>query len=442
MLSIILAAGKGTRMKSNTPKVLHKVNGKPMLKKVIEVCKPFGEILLILGDKKEEILKSFSEYNYVYQEEQLGTAHAIIKAKENIEKSSEDILITYGDGPLLSENTISKMKQKFINDDLDCLVLSCILDNPTGYGRIIKKDGKVVDIIEEKEANAEEKIIKEINIGVYIFKNEALLSILDKFDNNNLKGEYYLTDAVKHLNNSGHKVDSFRLSDVNEMLGINSKKELAVASNILRNRKLDKLMEDGVIIIDPSSTYIEDDVIIGIDTVIYPNTIITGKTVIGSNCVIYSSRIEQSIIKDNAKIDNSVIEYATIEDMVTIGPFAHLRKGAYLKNMVHVGNFVEIKNSVLENGVKAGHLTYIGDSEIGENTNIGAGTITCNYDGVKKHKTIIGKNAFIGSNTILVAPVNVGDEVLTAAGSVITKNVDNNKLAFGRAKQVIIDKIK
>ncbi|WP_068268110.1 bifunctional UDP-N-acetylglucosamine diphosphorylase/glucosamine-1-phosphate N-acetyltransferase GlmU [Caviibacter abscessus] len=442
MLSLILAAGKGTRMKSNIPKVMHKVNGKPMLKKVTQVCEPFGKILLVLGDKKDLILESFSNFEYVFQEEQLGTAHAVMIAKEYIEKINEPVLITYGDGPLLSSKTISKMKEKFEHDKLDCLVLSCILDNPTGYGRIIKQENKVIDIVEEKEANNEQKKINEINIGVYIFNNNALLNIIDKIDNNNLKNEYYLTDAIKLLHNNGYKVDSMLLDDVNEMLGVNSKQDLAIASNILRHRKLNSLMEDGVIIIDPNTTYIEDDVIIGKDSVIYPNTIITGNTNIGENCIIYSSRIEESIIKDNVKIDNSVVEYATIEDKVTIGPFAHLRKGANLKESVHVGNFVEIKNSTLNDGVKAGHLTYIGDSEIGKNTNIGAGTITCNYDGINKHKTNIGENSFIGSNTILVAPVNVGNNVLTAAGSVITKDVDDNKLAFGRARQVTIDKIK
>ena len=224
------------------------------------------------------------------------------------------------------------------------------------------------------------------------------------------------------------------------MIGVNSKKDLALVSKILTLKKLDQLMEDGVNIIDPNNTYIEENVIIGCDTTIYPNTIIKGKTIIGQNCTIFSSRIEDSTIKDNVKIDNSVIESSILEDEVTIGPFAHLRKGTVLNKKVHIGNFVEVKNSTLNEGVKSGHLTYLGDSVIGANTNIGAGTITCNYDGVNKNKTFIGKDAFIGSNSIFVAPVKVGDNVLTAAGSVITKNVDDNKIAFGRARQVIINK--
>lgn len=440
MLSIILAAGKGTRMKSSIPKVLHKVNGEKMLQKVINTTKDFGDVLLILGYKKEEIIKDFPEYDYVVQEEQLGTGHAIKIAKDKF-KDYDLVLVTYGDGPLLSKYTIEKMKDKFIKNNLDCLLLTCKLDDPMGYGRIIKNDmGKVVDIIEEKEASEDIKKINEINVGVYLFKTKALLDVIDKIDNKNSKGEYYLTDAIKILNNLGYTSDSLLLKDKNEMIGVNSKKDLALVSKILTLKKLDQLMEDGVNIIDPNNTYIEEDVVIGCDTTIYPNTIIKGKTIIGQNCTIFSSRIEDSTIKDNVKIDNSVIESSILEDEVTIGPFAHLRKGTVLNKKVHIGNFVEVKNSTLNEGVKSGHLTYLGDSVIGANTNIGAGTITCNYDGVNKNKTFIGKDAFIGSNSIFVAPVKVGDNVLTAAGSVITKNVDDNKIAFGRARQVIINK--
>ena len=244
------------------------------------------------------------------------------------------------------------------------------------------------------------------------------------------------------MNSNGYICDSLTLKDKNEMLGINSRIDLAKVSNILLQKKLTSLMENGVTIIDPTSTYIEDDVIIGSDTIIYPNTIITGKTTIGSNCLVFSSRIEDSEIADNVKIDNSVIESSTLKNEVTIGPFAHLRKGTILNEKVHIGNFVEVKNSTLHKGVKSGHLTYLGDAIIGENTNIGAGTITCNYDGVHKNKTQIGANSFIGSNSIFVAPINVGANVLTAAGSVITKDIEDDKLAFGRARQVIINKKK
>lgn len=442
MLSIILAAGKGTRMKSNLPKVLHKVNGKPMLQKVIETTSKFGDILLVLGYKKGQIIENFPTYPYVVQEEQLGTGHAIKITKEYL-KNTDTVLVTYGDGPLLSSETIKSMQDKFFKNNLDCLLLTCYLDEPKGYGRILKDSmNKVIDIVEEKEATEEIKKINEINVGVYLFKAKSLLNIIDKIDNNNLKGEYYLTDAIKLLNSNGYICDSLTLKDKNEMLGVNSKIDLAKVSNILLQKKLTSLMENGVTIIDPTSTYIEDDVIIGSDTIIYPNTIITGKTTIGSNCLVFSSRIEDSEIADNVKIDNSVIESSTLKNEVTIGPFAHLRKGTILNEKVHIGNFVEVKNSTLHKGVKSGHLTYLGDAIIGENTNIGAGTITCNYDGVHKNKTQIGANSFIGSNSIFVAPINVGANVLTAAGSVITKDIEDDKLAFGRARQVIINKKK
>lgn len=440
MLSIILAAGMGSRMKSNIPKVLHKVNGKPMLQKIMETTSNFGDILLVLGHKKEEIIQKFPNVDYIFQKEQLGTAHAIKIAKEKF-STYDSILVAYGDGPLLSTKTIEQMIKKFKNENLDCLTLTCLLDNPTGYGRILKNEnGKVVDIIEEKEATDDIKKIAEINVGVYIFKTNSLLDIIDKIDNNNTKNEYYLTDAIKLLNNHGYICDSIQLSDKNEMLGINSKSQLAQVSNILRLKKLENLMDNGAIIIDPNSTYIEDEVNVGVDTIIYPNTIIKGRTTIGDNCVIYSSRIENSTIANNVKIDNSVIEESILYDYVTVGPFAHLRKGSILKEKVHIGNFVETKNSTLEYGVKSGHLTYLGDTTVGKNTNIGAGTITCNYDGVKKNKTLIGENSFIGSNSIFVAPIQIGNNVLTAAGSVITKNVEDDKLAFGRAKQVTINK--
>ncbi|WP_064579915.1 bifunctional UDP-N-acetylglucosamine diphosphorylase/glucosamine-1-phosphate N-acetyltransferase GlmU [Streptobacillus moniliformis] len=438
MISIILAAGKGTRMKSNISKLMHKVNGQPMIVKLVNTLNKAGlkKNILILGYLKEQILEVLDN-EYVIQEEQLGTGHAVIIAKNKILENDDDILICNGDGPLLTVETINKMKEKFEKDSLDCLILSCEVNNPFGYGRIIKENGKVTNIIEEVDATVEQKNIKEINAGVYLFKKTSLLSILDKFNNDNKKREYYLTDAVKLLNEEKLKVDSLVLEDEKEMLGVNSKSQLAEVSKILRERKNEELMKSGTILIDPNNTYIEEDVVIGEDTIIYPNVYIEKGTRIGNNCIIHSgTRIENSIIGNNVTIDNSVVELSVIEDNVSIGPFAHIRPNSLLKEKSKIGNFVEIKKSTLHKGVKCGHLTYIGDSEIGENTNIGAGTITCNYDGSKKHKTNIGKNCFIGSNSIIVAPVEIGENVLTAAGSVITKDIPNDSIAFGRAKQV------
>lgn len=438
MLSLILAAGKGTRMKSEKPKVLHEVNGMPMLKRVLKLLRNTGvdKNIFILGHKKDEVLKSMGDIEYVEQKEQLGTGHAVLIAKEKIEEYKDDVLITYGDTPLLREETINKMKEIFYEKELDCILLSCKMKNPFAYGRIIKKDGNVVDIIEEKEATEEQKKIKEVNCGVYIFKYESLLKSLEKIDNNNIKGEYYLPDTIKFLSAEGYKVESYQIEDEDEVLGVNSKAQLAQAGIILRYRKNMELMDDGVILIDPDTTYIEEEVEIGEDTVIYPNVIIQGNTKIGRSCkVLGNTRIENSIIADNVKIEASLIEQSKLDDGVTIGPFAHIRPNTHLKKNVHIGNFVEIKKSVLEEGVKAGHLTYLGDAEIGKNTNIGAGTITCNYDGKNKHKTIIGENAFIGSNSTIVAPVEIGEKAFTAAGSTITKKVPEKTLAFGRARQ-------
>ncbi|MDO5089559.1 MAG: bifunctional UDP-N-acetylglucosamine diphosphorylase/glucosamine-1-phosphate N-acetyltransferase GlmU [Leptotrichiaceae bacterium] len=438
MISLILAAGKGTRMKSEKPKVLHEVNGMPMLKRVLKVLENAGteNNIFILGHKKDEVLKVMGDVEYVEQKEQLGTGHAVLMAKDKLEKYKDDVLITYGDAPLLKEETLNKMKEQFYNKKLDCILLSCKVKDPFGYGRIIKKDGNVVDIIEEKEADETERKINEVNTGVYIFKYDSLIEAIGKINNNNLKGEYYLTDAIKILSNSGYKLESYQIEDEDEVLGVNSKVQLAQASKILRNRKNAELMDNGVIIIDPDAVYIEEQVIIGEDTVIYPNVVIQGKTEIGKNCKIFgNTRIENSIIGDNVKIESSLVEQSTLEEGATVGPFAHLRPKAYLKKNVHVGNFVEIKNSILEEGVKAGHLTYLGDAEVGKDTNIGAGTITCNYDGKSKHKTIIGEKAFIGSNSTIVAPVEIGEKAFTAAGSTITEKVPEKTLAFGRARQ-------
>ena len=439
MISLVLAAGKGTRMKSELPKVLHTVNGLPMLVKVKNVLENVGieKNIFILGHKKKKVLDIMGDIPYVEQLEQLGTGHAVLVAKEELEKYKQDVLITCGDTPLIKEETLEKMISIFKEKRLDCILLSCEVQNPFGYGRIINRDGNVVDIVEEKEANEEVRAIKEINAGVYIFKYERLVEAASKIDNNTQKGEYYLTDAIKYLVNDGYKVESYKIYDEDEILGVNSKVQLSQANSILRKRKNEELMDDGVIMINPESTYIEETVIIGQDTVIYPNVIIQGKTEIGRNSLILgNTRIENSIIGDNVKIESSLIESAIIEKNTTIGPFAHLRPKAHLKEDVHVGNFVEVKNSVLEKGVKAGHLTYLGDTIVGDNTNIGAGTITCNYDGKNKHKTIIGRNVFIGSNSILVAPVELGDNTFTAAGSVITEKVPEGNIAFGRSRQI------
>ncbi|WP_294703784.1 bifunctional UDP-N-acetylglucosamine diphosphorylase/glucosamine-1-phosphate N-acetyltransferase GlmU [uncultured Fusobacterium sp.] len=439
--TLILAAGKGTRMKSEMPKVIHKVNGIPMVSKIINVLAGLNpeENILILGHKKDEVLKVVGENcDYVLQTEQLGTGHAVIQAKEKLQNYDGDVMILCGDTPLLKEETLKELYQFHKNNQADTTILTSIYENPFGYGRIVKENGLVKAIVEEKEANDEIKKIKEVNAGVYCFNSKELFKALEKINNNNEKGEYYLTDVIGIQVSENKKVQSFTLKDNMEILGVNSKVELAQAGKVLRDRKNKELMEAGVIIIDPETTYVEENVKIGKDTVLYPGVYLQGNTIIGENCeIIGNTRIIDSVLGNNIRIESSVIEESIIDEGVTMGPFAHLRPKSHLKEKVHIGNFVEVKKSTLEKGVKAGHLTYLGDAQVGENTNIGAGTITCNYDGVNKFKTVIGKEVFIGSDTMLVAPVNIGEKALVGAGSVITKDVPNNSLAVSRSKQII-----
>lgn len=435
---IVLAAGKGTRMKSDLPKVLHKVNGIPMVKKVMNVLEKAGakENILILGHKKDLVLQELGDIVYVEQEEQLGTGHAVKIAYDKLKAYKGTLLITCGDTPLLRSQTIKNLVEKHKEAKAKATILTALEDNPFGYGRIVKRGEQVIAIVEEKEADEETKAIKEVNAGVYCFEAEDLFAALRNINNNNEKGEYYLTDVIKILVNRDEVVESYRVEDKKETLGVNSKVQLAQAEKILRHRKNEELMEDGVILINPEATYVEEKVLIGRDTVIYPNALIQGDTVIGENCEIMgNTRIIDSKIGNNVRIESSAIEFSNVSDSVTIGPFAHLRSKSNLAEEVHIGNYVEVKDSFIGKGVKAGHLTYIGNAEVGEKTNFGAGTITCNYDGKNKHKTIIGKNVFIGSDTKFIAPINVGDDALIAAGSVITKNIPNRALAFARAKQ-------
>ena len=440
-VSIVLAAGKGTRMKSELPKVLHKVNGVPMVKKVLNVLEKSGIMrnIAVLGHKKEEVIATLGEIEYVVQEEQLGTGHAVAMAKDKLKDFDGTVIVLCGDTPLIKSETITNLMDFHIKNKAAATVLTAEFANPFGYGRIVKdNNGNIDSIIEEKEASEEVKKIKEGNTGFYCFDSKKLFKSLESVTNKNEKGEYYLTDVVKILKNSGEKVEAFKIDDEDEVIGVNSLEQLAQAAKILRTRKNSELMANGVILIDPETVYIEENVEIGNDTIIYPNVTIEGKTKIGKKCIIIgNTRIESCTIGDGVEIEASVLEQSFVSDLVTIGPFAHLRPKAELGRKVHVGNFVEIKKSVLHEGVKAGHLTYIGDSEVGENTNIGAGTITCNYDGKNKFKTEIGKNVFVGSDTKFVAPVKIGDNVLIGAGSVITKDVPEDALAVGRAKQVV-----
>lgn len=441
MKAIIMAAGKGTRMKSDLPKVVHLAHSKPMIIRIIDALNALNteENVLILGHKKEKVLEVLGpDVSYVVQEEQLGTGHAVKQAVPKLENYQGDVLIINGDIPLIRKETLIDFYNEYKKENADAIILSAVFENPFSYGRVLKDGNKVLKIVEEKEANEEQKKIKEINAGVYIFKSQDLVKALAQINNNNEKGEYYITDVIEILSNENKKVISYSLEDSMEIQGVNSKVELALVSRVLRERKNTALMEEGVILIDPANTYIEDEVKIGRDTTIYPNVTLQGNTEIGENCEILSgTRIIDSKVFDNVRIESSVIEESIVENGVTIGPYAHLRPKSHLKENVHIGNFVETKKSTLEKGVKAGHLTYLGDAHVGEKTNIGAGTITCNYDGKNKFKTEIGQEVFIGSDTMLVAPVSIGDNSLIGAGSVITKDVPSDSLSVERSKQII-----
>ena len=379
MKAIIMAAGKGTRMKSDLPKVVHLAHSKPMIIRIIDALNALNteENVLILGHKKEKVLEVLGpDVSYVVQEEQLGTGHAVKQAVPKLENYQGDVLIINGDIPLIRKETLIDFYNEYKKENADAIILSAVFENPFSYGRVLKDGNKVLKIVEEKEANEEQKKIKEINAGVYIFKSQDLVKALAQINNNNEKGEYYITDVIEILSNDNKKVISYSLEDSMEIQGVNSKVELALVSRVLRERKNTALMEEGVILIDPANTYIEDEVKIGRDTTIYPNVTLQGNTEIGENCEILSgTRIIDSKVFDNVRIESSVIEESIVENGVTIGPYAHLRPKSHLKENVHIGNFVETKKSTLEKGVKAGHLTYLGDAHVGEKTNIGAGTM-------------------------------------------------------------------
>ncbi|ABQ47176.1 glucosamine-1-phosphate N-acetyltransferase / UDP-N-acetylglucosamine pyrophosphorylase [Thermotoga petrophila RKU-1] len=433
MRALVLAAGKGTRMKSKIPKVLHPLSGKPMIEWVVETAgKVAQKVGVVLGFEAELVRKTLPEWVDVFvQEEQLGTAHAVMCAKDFIEPG-DDVLILYGDVPLISENTLKRMIEEH-RKGADVTILVADLEDPSGYGRVIQ-DGDKYRIIEDADLPEELKSVTTINTGFYVFSGDFLLRVLPEIKNENAKGEYYLTDAV----NFAEKVRVVKTDDLLEITGVNTRKTLVWLEEQLRMRKIEELLENGVTILDPATTYIHYSVEIGMDTVIHPMTFIEGRTRVGENCEIGPmTRIVDCEIGNNVKITRSECFKSVIEDDVSVGPFARLREGTILKKSSKIGNFVEIKKSTIGEGTKAQHLSYIGDAFVGKNVNIGAGTITCNYDGKKKNPTFIEDGAFIGSNSSLVAPVRIGEGALIGAGSVITEDVPPYSLGLGRARQVV-----
>ena len=441
--TIILAAGKGTRMRSKLPKVLHKVGGKAMLQHVVDAAKGAGSEreVVVIGSGAQLVEQTISGVEFVMQEEQLGTGHAVLSAKKNFEKSTGTVLILCGDTPLLTNELLKKFTAAHEDSKCAATVLTAKMPDATGYGRIIRDlDGSLEKIVEEKDANEFEKKINEVNAGVYCFDVQKLFSALEKIGNNNSQGEYYLPDALTILKDAGEKIGAFRANYADETLGINSRVQLAAADKIFRMKKNNELMEAGVTIIDPNTTFIDYDVKIGQDTIIYPNTYIEGNTTIGEDCAIGPNiRFTDMKVGNKVTAQFSYCHEAEICDGVTLGPYVHLRPGTTIGENVKIGNFVEVKNSNIGEGSKLPHLQYIGDTDMGSGVNVGCGTVTCNYDGKQKFRTTIGDNAFIGCNTNLVAPVNVKEGAYIAAGSTITKDVPKDNLAIARARQTNIE---
>lgn len=442
--AIILAAGEGKRMKSAIPKVLHKVSGKEMVNHVIDIMRAskIEDVNVIVGKSSDEVKKATmsKKVSYSLQENQLGTGDAVLSAKKFLTDKKGIVAIFTGDAPLIKEKTVEKLIKYHETEKLQATILTSKVDEPSGYGRIIRgQDEKVLKIVEHKDCNSEEIKINEINSGMYCFDIEALLESLGQLNNDNAQGEYYITDVISIFKKKGLAVGAVDVS-FEETLGVNSRIELAQAENVMKLRINKKHLENGVTIIDPSNTYIGSEVVIENDTIVYPGNVIEGKTIIKTGCVLYpNSRIVDSEIGAGVTIQSSVIIESIVGEATTIGPYAYIRPESVIGKHARIGDFVEIKKSTIGDNTKVSHLTYIGDAEVGSECNFGCGTVVVNYDGKKKYKTIIGNKVFIGCNTNLVSPVEVKDNAYIAAGSTITKEIPDGCLAVARARQINIE---
>jgi bifunctional UDP-N-acetylglucosamine pyrophosphorylase/glucosamine-1-phosphate N-acetyltransferase len=444
MEAVILAAGLGTRMKSSLPKILHKIFDKPIIDYVIDCAKTldFERIFVVVNPSLNDVVEYLrkNDVEIVYQNEPKGTAHALSSALPYLNKKS-DIIVLNGDTPLIKTETLHKFMDLFKSENQDIAILSFYPEREHSYGRILRDaEGNVKKIVEITDIEPDDTSIKEANSGIYIIKASAV-NLLEHVKENQNKGEFYLTDIVEIAVKRGYKVQAYPLAQEDELIGINTRYELSLAMRYLRDRLVKQFMDNGITFYDPQTVWISPSVKIGNDTVIYPDVFLEGNTTIGQNCIIYQGvRIKDSVIEDNVQIkDCTVIESSHIKSGSNIGPFAHIRPESIIGQNCRIGNFVEVKKSVIGDGTKAAHLSYIGDSEIGNNVNIGAGTITCNYDGKKKHKTTIEDNVFIGSDTQLVAPVKIGKGSYIGAGSTITKDVPPDALAISRTSQKNIE---
>ena len=444
---LVMAAGLGTRMKSGRAKVLHELGGAPLIAHVVRAAQTLDprSIIVIVGHQAEEVERAVLDEvgelgSFVMQAKQRGTGDAVESARSVLANSESLVLVLSGDVPMIRAETLRKFIDHHNHAGAACSILSVRLENPTGYGRIVRdENGAFRKIVEQRDATDEERQVKEINSGIYCFEAKELYQALRKVEPKNEQGEYYLTDVAEIILADGGAVSVYLHNDAREVYGVNTRAELAEFENLVRRSAIRKLMiEGGVTFIDPSHSYISSEAQVGRDSIIYPNVTIEGKSVIGEGCVIRSgARITNSRLGDEVVVkDYSIIVDSQIESKCSVGPFAHLRMNAILEEKAAVGNFVEVKKSRLKRGTKAMHLTYLGDATIGERTNIGAGTVTCNYDGVNKHETIIEDDVKVGSDTMLVAPVRVGARSMTGAGSVVTKDVPPDSLVAGVPAEV------
>jgi len=439
---VILAAGKGTRMKSALPKVLHRVAGRPMIdhvRAVAQVLRPRSTTVVIghQAEVLESAMPRHGDITFVVQEPQLGTAHALLTTEPVLRDATGVLVLLSGDVPLLSGDTLKRLVERHVSRAAAATVVTAVVDDPSSYGRIVRVGEQIARIVEERDATSAEREIREINSGIYAFALAGLFDAVRSIASENAQKEYYLPDLVAINRRRGLVVETVTVSNPDEIRGINSRVELAAVSRIVRDKKTAELMTSGVTIEDPATAYIDRDVTIGADTIVHPCVSLEGNTTIGTGCEIHSgARIVDSQIGDRVTVFNHcVITSAKVADDARVGPFAHLRAGADVRAHAKVGNFVELKKTVFGAGSKAGHLAYLGDATIGENVNIGAGTITCNYDGVKKNETVIEDGAFIGSDTQLIAPVTVGKGAYVGSGTTIRQNVPAGALAVSAGRQ-------
>ncbi|MBI3634986.1 MAG: bifunctional UDP-N-acetylglucosamine diphosphorylase/glucosamine-1-phosphate N-acetyltransferase GlmU [Candidatus Rokubacteria bacterium] len=440
---VILAAGEGKRMRSRQPKVLHQLCGRPLLGYPLRVARALGDrIVLVHGPNAERVVAfAGADVRSVEQRARLGSGHAVLQAKEACGPAGGLILVLPGDMPLLTAETIERLIGHHVKTSAAATVLTAIVPQPTGYGRVLRQGGKVKRIVEERDATDDEKKVAEINTSVYCFDAKRLWPALAKVRPDNDQGEHYLTDVIGILARDGARVEALAARDAAEGNGVNDRKQLAAAAAILRGRILDRLMENGVTVLDPATTYVDDTVTIGPDTVVHPQVSIEGATTIGSECVIASGcHISGSTLGDAVRLlPYCVLTDSVVEDEARLGPFCHLRPASHIGAGAHIGNFVEIKKSKIGRRSKANHLAYVGDAMVGDDVNIGAGAITCNYDGFNKHPTTIGAGAFVGTNVSMVAPITIGAGAYVAAGSTVTKDVPEDALAVERSPQTVRD---